>query len=157
MDVFNDGRAVMPLVSVVRYIGLAGVLALFAVEPDMAFAEAGGLAIELNKTADNGGDCQMTYVITNSTGSEISTASYEMAVYDKEGHPALFALNFGTIVPGTPQVIQFDVPKTSCADISKITVNDPKTSCAADPTNKALCDAKPAAWTSSNNAGIPFN
>ena len=139
-----------------RLGGLAGVLALAVVTAAPAFAQAGGLAIELNQVADNGANCRMTYVINNGTGVEISTASYEMAVYGKDGTVAkLVVLDFGKLVPDHTQVVQFDLPDMGCKDISRISVNDPAVACeAATGGASTLCSDKRSLATKS---GITFN
>lgn len=120
------------------------------------FAQDGALTIQLNQAADNGGACRMTYVITNETGVEVSTASYEVAVYDKDGAVnKLVVLDFGKLVPSHTQVVQFDLPDTGCKDISRISVNDPAVACdVAVPASPTLCTDK---RTLQSKTSITFN
>ncbi len=127
-----------------RSLGFAGLVCASAILAGPVFAQDGALTIELNQAADNGGACRMTYVITNATGVEVSSASYEMAVYGKDGAVnKLVVLDFGKLVPSHTQVVQFDLPDTGCKDISRISVNDPAVACdVAAGGSATLCSDK---------------
>lgn len=144
------------LVRAVKSHGIAGVVALSAMIAGPVLAQDGTLNIELNQAADNGGACRMTYVITNATGVEVSTASYEMAVYGKDGAVnKLVVLDFGKLVPSHTQVVQFDLPDTGCKDISRISVNDPAVACdVAAGGSPSLCTDKRSLQT---KTAIAFN
>lgn len=132
---------VLTLVSTMRTAVFGAVFAMAAVP---ALAQDGSLTIQLNKVEDNGANCRMTYVINNGTGQQVTTASYEMAVYGKdEAVMKLIVLDFGALVSGNTQVVQFDLPDTGCKDVTRISVNTPAVACQLDSgSTSPLCSDK---------------
>ena len=121
-----------------------------------ALAQDTSLSIQLNKVENNAGSCRMTYKIDNGTGQDIAAASYEMAVYGKDDAVMkLIVLDFGALVSGHTQVVQFDLPDTGCKDVTRISVNDPAVACqVAGGTSSPLCSEKRKLDTLTN---IVFN
>lgn len=147
---------VLTLGTKLRSAGLAGLCAMVALAASPVLAQDGNLDIQLNKLENNGGSCRMTYVITNGTGQGIAAASYEMAVYGKDNAVMkLIVLDFGALVAGNKQVVQFDLPDTGCKDVTQISVNDPAVACQlASGGSSPVCSDKRKLETL---AGIDFN
>ncbi|MDT0681958.1 hypothetical protein RM543_04610 [Roseicyclus sp. F158] len=102
--------------SAVTAFGLAGT----------ATAQAGGnFGLELNNAQAIDGGCRLTYVATNNTGSDLSTTSYEVAVFDQEGGVTqLLVLEFGELPAGKTKVVRFDLADQPCENISRLLVNN---------------------------------
>lgn len=90
-----------------------------------AFAQDGTFGLELNNARDVESSCRLTYVATNNTGSELEETSYEVAVFDAQGGVSrLLILEFGRLQKGKTKVVQFDLSGESCANISRLLVNN---------------------------------
>jgi hypothetical protein len=103
--------------------GLAGITAL----PRTAAAQTadGVIGIELNSASDQEGTCRLTYVVTNGTTTDLTRASWEVAVHDKGGTVTqLWVLDFGSLPQGRTRVVQFDLADQGCDTLSRISVND---------------------------------
>ena len=121
---------ILTLVSTMRTAGFVAFCTVLGFVAAPAVAQDGNLTIQLNKVENNGGSCRMTYVINNGSGQAVAAASYEMAVYGKDDAVMkLIVLDFGALVPGNTQVVQFDLPDTGCKDVSRISVNAPAVAC----------------------------
>lgn len=87
---------------------------------------APALSLELNSvgdTADAG--CRLTYVANNGMAAALEKTSFQMAVFDGTGSVTrLIVLDFGALAVGKTKVVQFDIPGQTCAQISRIVVND---------------------------------
>ena len=84
------------------------------------------LALELNGAADTPeGACRLTYVANNGLAAPLEKSSFQMAVFDTAGTVTnLIVLDFGALAVGKTKVVQFDIAKLTCAQISRIVVND---------------------------------
>jgi hypothetical protein len=84
------------------------------------------LALELNTAADTPeGACRLTYVASNGLSAPLEMTSFQMAVFDADGAVTrLIVLDFGALPLGKTKVVQFDIPGQTCAQISRIIVND---------------------------------
>ena len=84
------------------------------------------LALELNTAADTAeGACRLTYVASNGLAAPLEMTSFQMAVFDASGAVTrLIVLDFGALPLGKTKVVQFDIPGQTCAQISRIIVND---------------------------------
>lgn len=89
-------------------------------------AAAPSLALELNTAADTAeGACRLTYVASNGLAAPLEMTSFQMAVFDADGAVTrLIVLDFGALPLGKTKVVQFDIPGQTCAQISRIIVND---------------------------------
>ncbi len=87
---------------------------------------APSLALELNTAADTPeGACRLTYVASNGLPAPLEMTSFQMAVFDAGGAVTrLIVLDFGALPLGKTKVVQFDIPGQTCAQISRIIVND---------------------------------
>lgn len=85
----------------------------------------GSFSIELNalKTTDAG--CLMIYLIENSLGNDINKSEMEIVVFDKDFVvDRLTVLDLGAFPNEKKKVRQFNLPDTSCENISQILIND---------------------------------
>ena len=71
------------------------------------------------------GDGRLTYVASNGLAAPLEMTSFQMAVFDASGAVTrLIVLDFGALPLGKTKVVQFDIPGQTCAQISRIIVND---------------------------------
>ena len=87
---------------------------------------APALSLELNSVGDTAdGGCRLTYVANNGLAAALEKTSFQMAVFDGTGSVTrLIVLDFGALTVGKTKVVQFDIPGQTCAQISRIVVND---------------------------------
>jgi hypothetical protein len=102
-----------------------GACPAFAQDPAPADNPA-PLSLELNGAADTPeGACRLTYVANNGLAAPLEQTSFQMAVFDTAGAVTrLIVLDFGALTVGKTKVVQFDIPGQTCAQISRIVVND---------------------------------
>jgi hypothetical protein len=97
---------------------------LFFPTVSTAVAQEKLLAIELNKTAEAGAGCRLTFVAQNGTDAALEKASYEIAVFDAKKQVAkLLIFEFGRLAKGKTKVVEFEFPDLGCKAISRILVN----------------------------------
>jgi hypothetical protein len=96
--------------------------------PSLAVAQDAvpALSLELNAVGDTAdGGCRLTYVANNGMAAALEKTSFQMAVFDGTGSVTrLIVLDFGALTVGKTKVVQFDIPGQTCAQISRIVVND---------------------------------
>ena len=133
----------------------AAVSAVF-ITPVFAQNEATEFFLELNSAADTAAsDCRLTYVATNRTGTGLTDASYEVAVFDGNGIVSrILVLAFGALPEGKTRVVQFDIAGQTCADTSRIVVNDVAACTPSDPATAA--DVCMTQLATSSRAAIQF-
>jgi hypothetical protein len=137
--------------------GLSCALAALAALPPGAAAEeaAGAIGIELNSASDQEGTCRLTYVVTNGTTTDLTQASWEVAVFDGAGAVnRLWVLEFGELPQGRTRVVQFDLADQPCEGVSRISVND-AVDCQSAGGALDLCDRTRS--LSSRVGAIAFN
>lgn len=101
---------------------------------------SGAFNLELNTVTElDGGACRLVYVAENATSTDVSNATYEVAVFnDVEGRDIvsnMLLLEFGELASGKTRVVQFDIAGQPCSDISKILVNNQVDCATADGTS----------------------
>lgn len=100
----------------------------FCLCANVAMAQEGApaLSLELNSLGDTAdGGCRLTYVANNGMTAALEKTSFQMAVFDGTGSVTrLIVLDFGALAVGKTKVVQFDIPGQTCAQISRIVVND---------------------------------
>ncbi|WP_425073523.1 hypothetical protein [Sagittula sp. S175] len=86
----------------------------------------GSFKIELNAAAEtDSGNCRLTYVAENHSGSALDQTEYQVAIFDAEGIVSrLLVLKFGKLIDGKTRILQFELPGTPCSGISRIVIND---------------------------------
>jgi len=101
---------------------------------------SGALNVELNKVTElEGGACRLTYVVDNGTEVDLQSTTYEMAIFNAAGAVSnMLMMEFGGIAAGKTRVIQFDVANQSCADVSRILVNN-QVDCATAEGTSTMC------------------
>lgn len=116
-------------------------------------AGTGTFSLELNNAQSVESGCRLTYVATNGMGTELSSISYEVAVFDGEGVVnRLLILEFGRLQADKRKVVQFDLSETACSDISLLLVNNVADCTAADGSQPDCL----AALRTSSRAEIDF-
>jgi hypothetical protein len=118
----------------------------------MAQDAAPALSLELNSVGDTAdGGCRLTYVANNGMPAALEKTSFQMAVFDGTGSVTrLIVLDFGALTVGKTKVVQFDIPGQTCAQISRIVVNDVAQCTAAG--GAALLDCMTSLATASRTA-----
>lgn len=102
-------------------VALAAAFLAFA---GAAEAQEKALSIQLNKAADAGAGCRLTFVARNDTDAVLDKASYEIAVFDSNNQVAkLLIFEFGRLAKGKTKVVEFEYPSLACKAISRILVN----------------------------------
>lgn len=134
----------------------ATVVSAASITPVFAQNEATEFFLELNSAADTAAsDCRLTYVATNRTGTGLDDAAYEVAVFDGNGIVSrILVLAFGALPEGKTRVVQFDIAGQTCADTSRIVVNDVATCTPSDPGSAA--DVCLSQLATSSRAAIQF-
>lgn len=93
--------------------------------PLASFAEPTGITLELNKAGDVGGACRLTYVANNGAGQDFDKLSLDVVVFDAGGIASQrLILDFGAMPKDKTKVVEFDLPNTNCAKVSKLLLND---------------------------------
>lgn len=95
----------------------------------LAAAAEPGLAIELNKAEDGGGACVASLVIRNALGQNLDRFAMDLYVFDSDGVIARQVLLDLAPLKGAPggaktTVARFNLIAGSCAEVSRILVND---------------------------------
>lgn len=104
-------------------------------------APAPSLLVELNamQSIDNG--CRFTFLTKNELGGELSSAAFELVLFDKNGLVSrLTIVDFKDLPDGKTKVRQFDFTGIDCADVSRVLVND-TTQCVGDGIEPDACMA----------------
>lgn len=116
--------------------GILSVAGLFCVlAPDPSQAQTGNFELELNTASDVPDACRLTFVATNGTGVALTETAFEVAAFDSAGVvSAILVLEFGELPMNKTRVVQFDLPRVTCSELSRILVNgqDQCTSAAGD-------------------------
>lgn len=112
---------------------LAAALALPVAATPVFAQDSGNFSLELNNAQSVETGCRLTYLATNNMGTELTSTSYEVAVFDGEGVVnRLLILEFGRLQSDKRKVVQFDLADTSCDNISLLLVNNVAECTAAD-------------------------
>jgi hypothetical protein len=124
-----------------RSCSLAAAVALSAAIP--AFAEDAApprsLFLELNAAQPSQKGCRLTFVVTNGLGAIVSSAAFELALFNAEGVvDRLTVLEFRDMPAGKTKVSRFDLAGVECGKISRILINT-TTTCAGEGIGAADC------------------
>lgn len=120
-----------------RTCGLAAIVLALSGAP--VLAQSGNFELELNTFSDVPDACRLTFVATNGTGVALTETSYEVAVWNASGAvEAILVLEFGELPQSKTRVVQFDLPKLACKDLSRINVNG-QDKCEAADGPKDVC------------------
>jgi hypothetical protein len=137
---------------------LAPVLALtfILVSPATAAEEnqaQAGLSLELNRLEQNGAACRATLVAKNGFEASLDETAFELVMFDKAGLISLMTVfDFGALPAGKTRVQRFDLPQTSCPELTRILING-VSRCAGTGIDVSRCEAN---LSTNNRAGIEF-
>ena len=101
-------------------------LALSLAEAGPARAENGvpALSLELNAAQPSDKGCRLTFVVTNGLGSDLTTAAFELALFNDQGVvDRLTVLEFKDMPAAKTKVSRFDLSGAECGKISRVLVN----------------------------------
>lgn len=99
------------------------------------------LKLELNAMQDVGGNCRLTFVARNETGSPIDKAVFETVIFDASGGVVTLSLfDFRDLPADRPRVRQFDLSGMPCASVGQALINGANT-CIIDGADSALCQS----------------
>jgi hypothetical protein len=116
-------------------------------------APAGALSLELNAMQPSAKGCRLTFVVTNGLAADISTAAFELALFNAEGVvDRLTVLEFRDLPAGKTKVSRFDLAGADCGKISRILINT-ATECAGKGVGAGDCMR---GIRTSTKAGIAF-
>ncbi len=137
----------------IRPLLAAAVLLFTAGAGAATAASAGKLALELNALQPSDQACRVTFLATNALGATLSKATFELAVFGKEGGiTRVVSADFTGLTDGKTKVLQFDLKGIACDDVSRVLVND-VTACAGDGVAPGACLAGLA---TSNKTAVAF-
>lgn len=105
------------LLSCALAIGLCG--------PVAAQDSSASISLELNNAISSAeGTCQVVFLGKNGLDVDISSVTWRLGVFDKEGSfKNLLALPLGALSAGKRRIVQFNLP-SSCDELSEIILND---------------------------------
>ncbi len=107
-------------------IGVLWVAALFLCfgNANGASAEAGGLAIELNKVEAAPSGCRLHFDVHNATALKFSVVSADLVFFDSDGVMSSRSLvSFGRLHPDKHHFYSLEFPDMDCGEVSRILVN----------------------------------
>lgn len=137
---------------------LASVLALTLALVSQAVAaeetaSSQGLSLELNRLEQNGSACRATLVARNGFEANLDETAFELVMFDKAGLISLMTVfDFGALPAGKTRVQRFDLPQTSCPDLTRILVNG-VSRCTGTGIDISRCETN---FSTNNRAGIEF-
>lgn len=111
-----------------------------------------GLVLELNKTSPSSDGCLLTFVAQNKTLKDLSDASYEFVLFNKDGLVSqMTVFEFGALPSGKTVVRQFNLATLDCASVGRILINGPSGCSSSNPA--AYCEAS---MTTMSRSSIDF-
>lgn len=103
---------------------------------------AGKLTFQLNKAETSDGNCQVTFVVRNDTGTAIEKSVYNLAIVDSDGAVAqLVNVEFRQLTTGRQKVQTFTLRNIACENISAISINEFTECTAMGGTVSPLCES----------------
>lgn len=112
-----------------------------------------GLSLELNRLEQNGASCRATLVVRNGFETNLDETAFELVMFDKAGLISLMTVfDFGALPAGKTRVQRFDLPQTSCPDLTRILING-VSRCAGTGIDVSRCEMN---LSTNNRAGIEF-
>lgn len=105
-------------------IGIFGAALTIAAAPALAEDSTPALSLELNALQPSDKGCRLTFLVTNGLGGDLTRASFEIPLFDKEGViDRLKVLDFKDLSVGKTKVSRFDLAGTDCAKVSRVLIN----------------------------------
>lgn len=102
-------------------------LAMLCATPTLAqeAEPAPGLALELNALTPSETGCRVTFLATNTLGTELTRSAFEIALFGTGGGiERLVSLDFKAMPEGKTRVLQFDIGELGCDKVSRVLIND---------------------------------
>ena len=97
------------------------------------------LTLELNALQPSERGCRFTFMATNGLGGDLSSAAFELVLFDKAGMVSRITIvDFKDLPEGKTKVRQFDFSGIDCANLGRILVND-ATECAGTGIEPKAC------------------
>ena len=95
--------------------------------------------MELNALQPTDRGCRFTFVVTNTLGGELTSAAFELVLFDAAGMVSrLTIVDFKDLPEGKTKVRQFDFSGLDCTKIGRVLVND-ATECAGPGLDPKAC------------------
>jgi hypothetical protein len=86
---------------------------------------APSLALELNALTPSDTGCRVTFLATNTLGTELTRSAFEIALFGAGGGiERLVSLDFKAMPEGKTRVLQFDIGELGCDKVSRVLIND---------------------------------
>ncbi|OEO30088.1 hypothetical protein VW23_023040 [Devosia insulae DS-56] len=83
------------------------------------------LALELNALTPSETGCRVTFLATNTLGTELTRSAFEIALFGAGGGiERLVSLDFKAMPEGKTRVLQFDIGELGCDKVSRVLIND---------------------------------
>lgn len=90
-----------------------------------AWAQAGGIEVELNKLEPVNGACRAYLVTQNLTDTRFDAVSLDVVMFDNDGIVARrLAVQIGPMAPDKTHIKVFDIKNLACDDIGQLLLND---------------------------------
>ncbi|KZK75552.1 hypothetical protein PsW64_05460 [Pseudovibrio sp. W64] len=98
------------------------------------------IALQLNKAETTQNGCRVSLLVRNHLKDEINQLALDLVVFDSAGGIADFlSMKTGRLPSGKTRVQQYDLPSSSCADISSLLINDVSQCEGAENVSPASC------------------
>lgn len=108
-----------------RFVGLAIPAALALLAPAATAQSPEAVAIELNKTEQQGEDCQVYLMMENGAGRRFDSLALDLVMIDRDGIIARrLAVDVAPLRPGRTTVKVFAVEDMQCEGIERVLLND---------------------------------
>lgn len=114
----------------------------------------GALVLELNALTPSETGCRISFLATNTLGTDLTRSAYEIALFGSGGGiERLVSLEFKAMPEGKTRVVQFDIGELNCDGLGRVLLND-IVACEGDGLDPTICLGR--LTTSSRLAGVEF-
>lgn len=97
------------------------------------------LIVDLNALQETDRGCRFTFVVTNNLGGELTSAAFELVLFDKAGMVSRITIvDFKDLPEGKTKVRQFNFSGIKCDSLGRILIND-TTECAGTGIDAKAC------------------
>lgn len=97
------------------------------------------LAVELNSLQPTSSGCRFTFMVKNDLGGELTSAAFELVLFDKAGMVSRMTIvDFKDLPNGKTKVRQFDFSGVDCAKLGRVLIND-ATECKGEGIDPRAC------------------
>ncbi|EXL09834.1 hypothetical protein BG36_17835 [Aquamicrobium defluvii] len=135
----GDDEVKRPALFQIAMLAFAGLVASPSFAQDAAPEQTSALSLELNAAQPSDKGCRLTFVVNNGLGSDLTKASYEIALFDDSGVvDRMTVLDFKELPAGKTKVTRFDLSGMDCTKISRVLVNG-SNDCAGEGIEPSAC------------------